>query len=184
METNLRDTEYIETYTGKKFYFLNPSPDMIDIEDIAHALSHNCRYTGHCAEFYSVSEHSYEVSHFVPTHLRMQGLLHDASEAYLTDVASPIKPFLHNYKELEEKIMNAIAEKFEFEWPVSPEVKEADVLLLSCEANLLLPSKGNDWAWNVWSPTGKRPHTYIGALNCWSPKDAKVNFLERYYEIL
>ena len=48
---------WIETYTGKQFWFLNPTPEMFDIEDIAHALSMVCRYAGHVTHFYSVAAH-------------------------------------------------------------------------------------------------------------------------------
>ena len=71
---------YIETVSGRKFYFLNPNPEDIDIEDIAHALSMQCRFTGHTKWFYSVAEHAIWVSYLVPVHLALEGLLHDASE--------------------------------------------------------------------------------------------------------
>jgi len=98
---------WIETYTGKKLYFLEPKPEQIDIEDIATALSNECRFGGHTKSFYSVAEHSILVATICPAPLALVGLLHDASEAYLRDIASPIKQYLANYKELEEKLMNA-----------------------------------------------------------------------------
>ena len=100
---------WIETFTGKEFYFLDPTPDSIDIRDIAHSLAFTCRYTGHSRRFYSVAEHSVLVSYLAVDPLA--GLLHDASEAYITDIASPIKPHLANYKELEDKIMDKIKNK-------------------------------------------------------------------------
>src|SRR4051812_23383484 len=100
---------YIETVSGKKIYFNEPTEDMFDIKDIAHALSMNCRYTGHCSRFYSVAEHSVHVSNLLKgTSLELAGLLHDASEAYITDIASPIKQFLPDYLMMEDKLMAVI----------------------------------------------------------------------------
>src|ERR1700722_9509595 len=90
---NTRD--YITTYTGKIFRPLHPDAVDICIEDIAHALSMQCRFTGHSREFYSVGDHCLWVSDVAAELGRPEdalwGLLHDASEAYLHDIASPIK---------------------------------------------------------------------------------------------
>lgn len=75
MKTQL--DSYIETYSGKKFHILDPQPDEIDIIDIAHALSMNCRYTGHCLEFYSIAEHSVYTSQLVSEENKLWALLHD-----------------------------------------------------------------------------------------------------------
>lgn len=169
---------YIETYTGQKFYFLNPDPKDVLIEDIAHALSNNCRYTGHCYDFYSVAEHSLICSFLVEPANALAALLHDASEAYLTDVASPIKPYLTNYKEMEDVIMKVIAAKFKFDWPLNDDVKDADAVQLKTEAKHLMHSKGKDWA--ALFPTkrefGKVP-------KCLPPHIAEASFMERYYEL-
>lgn len=135
---------WIETYTGKKFWFTNEDPDEVDIEDIAHALSHMCRYTGHCNRFYSVAEHSCHVG-FLTSDLR--GLLHDASEAYLADIASPVKMLLPEYKTLEARIMRKIAKKFNLPegFESHDDVKRADWTMLKSEAASLLPSRGKDW---------------------------------------
>jgi len=104
------DSNYIRTYTGRKFWPLNPQPEDIDIDDIAHALSLVARFTGHTYCFYSVAEHSLYVSTLAvrlamtavrdwPASMRVPyareialwGLMHDASEAYLCDMPSPIK---------------------------------------------------------------------------------------------
>ena len=82
---------YIETFTGRKFYFLNPTPDQFNIIDIAHALSMTCRYTGHSNKFYSVGEHSWHMSRMLgnlPKEIQLAALLHDASEAMSVIYAS------------------------------------------------------------------------------------------------
>ena len=83
--------DWIQTMSGVIFYPLDPRPEEIRIEDIAHALSHQCRFAGHCREFYSVAEHSVRVSRELPQEFMLWGLLHDASEAYLVDLPRPIK---------------------------------------------------------------------------------------------
>lgn len=166
---------YIETYGGRKVWFLNPKPDMFDIKDIAHALSMQCRYTGHTKSFYSVAEHSVNVSYLTGT---LEGLLHDASEAYLTDIASPIKPHLANYKHLENGIMSVIADKYGFDWPGSEDLHDADRAQLKTEARHLMPSKGRDWLHMF--PTQRR---YGIVPKCWGPTEACGVFLKRYYEL-
>lgn len=167
---------WIETFTGKQFYFLDPADDQIDIRDIAHSLAFTCRYTGHSNRFYSVAEHSILVSYLANDPLG--GLLHDASEAYITDIASPIKPYLNNYKELEDKLMSKIAAKFGFVYPLDPDIKDCDATQLKTEAKHLLRSRGFPWAHLY--PT-KRPHGITP--NCWSPEEAERKFLERFEEV-
>lgn len=136
---------WIETYSGKTLHFLDPKEDEIDIEDIAHALSNECRFGGHTNNYYSVAEHSMLVASLVEESLQLEGLLHDASEAYLRDIASPIKQYLTSYKDIEHGLMAVIAKKFGFNWPISPAVKEADTMALKAEARQLMPSKGASW---------------------------------------
>ena len=169
---------WIETYSGKKFNFLEPSADDIDIIDIAHSLSMQCRFTGHTVAFYSVAEHSTICSVLVSKEKALEALLHDASEAYLSDIAGPLKPHIKGYKEIEDKLMKVIADKFDFEWPLSYEVHEADRLQLKTEAQYLLASHGKDWINAI--DTGTR----MGRIpKCFLPPEAKYVFLSRYDEL-
>jgi len=136
------DENWIATYTGLKFHYLDPSPDEIRIEDIAHALSLKCRFLGHCRLFYSVAEHSYRVAERLPDELKLSGLLHDAAEAYLPDIPRPIKVH-YGLKEAEDKIFTVIAQKYELK--DSRLIKEADDVLLATEARDLLPNM-DGWA--------------------------------------
>jgi hypothetical protein len=108
--------DWQETYNGIKFWSLDPRPEEVDIYDIAHALANICRYNGHCHKFYSVAQHSvfaameandagYDIE------VVLAALMHDASEAYICDIPRPIKPYLTNYKEIEEHLMACIWEK-------------------------------------------------------------------------
>lgn len=171
---------FIETYTGKKFYFTDPEPDMIDIRDIAHSLSLQCRFMGHVETFYSVAEHSVAVSCIVDTENALAALLHDAAEAYLSDIPRPIKKLLPQYMELEEQVSQAIYSKFFLN--VSHEswsdIKDADNTQLKTEAKYLLSSQGKDWIGDY--PTkgrkGKVP-------NCLAPIHAEALFLRSFEEI-
>jgi len=129
----LQTDSSIRTYSGIYFDVLNPTLEMVNIEDIAHSLSMQCRWGGHIEKFYSVSQHSILCSKMVSRKNALAALLHDASEAYLIDIPRPVKRHLKNYGEIEYSIMSIIAEKFNFEFPFLDEIKEADDLLLHYE---------------------------------------------------
>jgi hypothetical protein len=116
----------IRTFTGRYIDPFNPKPDDIDIQDIAHALAHQCRFAGHTKRFFSVAEHSINVMGSVSDEHRLAALLHDASEAYLLDIPTPIKNQLPGYREAEDRLMAVIAKKYGFAWPMAEEVKAAD----------------------------------------------------------
>lgn len=169
---------WIETYSGKKFHLLDPKLEDIDIIDIAHSLSMQCRFTGHTVAFYSVAEHSVITSVLVSKEKALEALLHDASEAYLSDIAGPLKPHIKGYKEIEDKVMEVIAQKFKFDWPLSYEVHEADKVQLKTEAQYLLATNGEDWVNGI--KTGGR----VGRIpKCFGPEEAKYVFLARYEEL-
>jgi uncharacterized protein len=137
---------WIETYVGKRFHFLAPQQDEIDIEDIAHALANECRFGGHTARFYSVAEHSILVATLCPDELALAALLHDASEAYIRDIPSPIKHHLSNYKQIENIVQSAIETKYGVIGASKNEViKEADLMALKAEASHLLKNGGESW---------------------------------------
>jgi len=139
---------------GKPFSLSDPKPEEVEIPHIAHALSLLCRWTGQTREFYSVAQHCVDVSYIVPEHLALQGLLHDASEAYIGDVSSPLKWLLDTrapgvLKDIEGKIHAAIAERFQTGFPFHSLVKQADMVAASMERRDLLTDwdqHGIDWA--------------------------------------
>lgn len=174
----LKKDTWIQTYLGKKFYPFYPTEDSIEIEDIAHALSNSCRYTGHCKEFYSVSEHSVLVSYILPKNLQLIGLLHDASEAYISDISSPVKQFLEFYKKTEEKIQNKIFQKYNckfssLDWS---KVMLADLSVL-CKEKSILMKNGFDWG------LSKTPIADVKIM-CLSPREAKEIFLSRFNQLI
>lgn len=182
----MSDAVWIETYSGKEFHFLNPQPEQICIEDIAHALSNQCRYTGHTKRFMSVAEHSYLVSLMCPT-VPLIGLLHDASEAYLSDLSRPVK---HGtaigppYLELEDRVMQAIFGKFGLSLPLPPEVKAADNKCLWLEKKKLMP--GLEWSKESIALCGVTPEdesVFQHAVVGYNPHIAEKLFLDRFYDL-
>ena len=123
--------DWILTHTAKKFHPLNPDPELIEIEDIAHSLSLQCRYNGHCHDFYSVAEHSVRLSQVVPTEDALWGLLHDAAEAYFSDLPRPIKNQFPKFRELEDALLEMIMHRFGLGPKMPPAVKKADEQKLS-----------------------------------------------------
>lgn len=174
----------IETYTGVMFNIVDPDMDDINIEDIAHSLSMQCRFTGHCKEFYSVAEHSVAVADYLikkydDRKLALAGLLHDASEAYLSDLASPLKYQLEHYDIIEMNLHAHLENRFNIDLR-DPRIKEADTALLSQETRQLMFSKGDAWDWE--GNWGGRPEP-IEPIICMDPKDAKRVFLQ-WFEVL
>lgn len=176
----------IVTFSGRVIEPLNPDPAQIDLEDIAHALANQCRFTGHTKEFYSVAQHSVLVSYECAPEDALWGLLHDASEAYLADIARPVKKFTDwgsGYIRLERELMHKIALAMDLStlWFATDKhgmpnsVKEADDLLLRTEMRDLMPDGVEDTL---------PGDTLEGEIVCWTPKDAKLAYLERYYEII
>ena len=101
--------DWMCTASGVTFYPLDPRPEEIRIEDIAHSLALQCRFAGHCREFYSVAEHSVrgaQALRSIGATVAMQAafLLHDASEAYAVDLPRPIKRMMPNYKAMEKAL--------------------------------------------------------------------------------
>lgn len=178
----------IVTYTGKFFDLLNPTPDMVCIEDIAHALANICRYAGHVREFYSVAQHCVLMAKADLPGGSLQRLLHDAGEAYVGDIASPWKQLLcvkvpstrtvNEYyapaRYWEQKIQIIIGKALEVDLTHSTEVKEADNRMYFTEIRDLMPPSDEfgKWKGNL-KPLKKK-------IICWCPLKAEDMFLAMY----
>ncbi len=171
----MKNNPYIRTFTGKKFYPLNPRPQDVDIYDIAHALSNICRFTGHTKFFYSVGQHVCYACDLASHENKFPALGHDFSETYFSDIASPIKPLLKNYKQIEEKLEICIAKKFGFQYPYPWEVKneeknDIDTRLLHTEMKQLMKDCVYD-----------EDMCYKFKITYWSPQRAERELLKRFY---
>jgi uncharacterized protein len=157
---NLYTPDCIRTSSGIYVNVFEPKPEMFEIEDIAHALSHQCRFGGHLPTFYTVAQHCVYVSQLLGAPYALQGLMHDASEAYLLDIPSPIKARLSNYKEIEDKLMKSISKKFNFKWPLHSFVKFVDNAMLNNEWNQIMLGKDVKTIPEIWDPS-RAKHEFI-----------------------
>lgn len=159
---------------------LDIDPDLIRIEDIAHHLGNQCRFTGATDEFYSVGQHSVLCSHVVPKRHALNALMHDAAEYVLQDMSRPLKHdprFGQPYRGAEARVQKAIANKFGFLYPDPPEVKIADALLFMAEVRDLMG--GMSPIFGLWVE-GKCDHPTIKP---WSPRQSRKRFLARYHQL-
>ncbi len=164
--------------SGKPFFPLDPHPNEIDIEDIAHALSMIPRYGGHTKEFYSVAQHSILCSQIVEPKYKLEALLHDAAEAYIGDLVRPVKASLTEWADIERKVEHAIRRKYDLPLEMSEAVKLADDCMFATERRDLLPDAPNV----DWGPFMPEPHNV--RVFPWSWKVAKHEFLLRFSDLM
>lgn len=139
---------WIQTYSGVEFSLEQPQPEDVRAVDIGHALANLCRYTGHTTVFYSVAEHSVLLARQLAPSEQLAGLLHDAAEAYVNDLARPLKELLPReggYRGLECRIWHAIATHFELDTELPTEVKEADLRMLATERCQIMAPSVRPW---------------------------------------
>lgn len=176
---------WITTYSGRRFFPADPMPDEVCVEDIAHALSNVCRFGGHCASFYSVAQHSVLVSEIVPPHLALNGLMHDAAEAYVGDLVSPIKWHLRKldrgrdsvFDLIESAVAVAISKRLSLPRLSREEdalVKRADLVALATERRDLLRPDGSEWPCLIGIEPDPR------AIVPQDPRSAKLLFRSRF----
>lgn len=168
----------ILTHSGRHFDFLVPERDAIQIEDIAHALAHTCRFGGHCRQFYSVAQHCYHASMIVPPADALAALLHDAAEAYLGDVPKPLKQLLPDYQALEARLEVLLFDQLGIAQPLPDSVSVADRVMLATEQRDLMAADKDVWVLTAGvAPLAQR----IVPLPSGAAKHA---FLDRYYELV
>jgi uncharacterized protein len=175
----------IETFSGRPFAPLAPIPAEIIIEDIAHALGNQGRFAGHSRFRYSVGEHSVRVSELLertghPYIVQLWGLLHDASEAYLVDLPTPLKYGTLmgvEYLKAEKALMRAICFRFALP-PEEPEpVRVADAVLLATEVRDLMHPDRPHWKGLKGRPLAER-------IRPWGEGVAESEFLLRYRRLV
>jgi len=190
---------YITTYTGGMFDILEPLKSHITIHDIAHSLSMQCRFNGHSRCFYSVAEHSYQASFLVSgsKFTKLGALMHDAAEAFMSDIPTPVKRLFPEIYKVEEKIVLAIFELLELDYEAVDwaKVKEVDRLLLLYEQQQIgTVANKHKAAWGPWQELYPNQTKIVrGELNslniplpdleAWEPEHAKHAFISRFNEL-
>lgn len=191
---------WFQTYSGKLVSVTDPKPEDVDVVDVAHALSMTCRFGGHCRDFYSVAEHSVhvcEIGTALRSHLDVTYpstientrhslvlLLHDAAEAYVGDLITPLKRNLLDAKALETKWLKAIEQKFNLGTALSdPEesIKQADLCALSIEILSLYDRADPIW-WSKFKPPTILDLDQV-SIDCWSPVEARRRFLRLFTQL-
>lgn len=177
---NLADApDMIFLFSGGMIRPLAPRVEDINIKDIAHALSNQCRFTGHTSTFYSVAEHCVLTMRAVADPaLRLTALLHDASEAYLADIARPVKKapgFAETYLAFEGALEVVIAQAYGLVYPFPEEITLADDAMLAREIHSLMPrSLAERWP---------EPHYTVPLIESWDPQRAEVEFKHAYFSL-
>lgn len=158
------------------FDYADPRSERFSIEVLARSLGNTCRFGGHCNRFFSVAEHSVNVSHFVPPHLAVQGLLHDGGEAYVGDCPTPFKRRLPDFQRAESRIDRQLFRRWGLPETLAPEVKHADLVMLEVERRQLF-DRHDDWGLTsgIDIPDLR--------LECWPPEVARLEFLIRAEEL-
>lgn len=160
--------------SGNYFDFLKPETSVFEITDIAHGLSNICRFGGQCKEFYSVAQHSVIASSVIESQYAYDALMHDAAEAFVGDIPSPLKMLLPEYKTIEKHAEAAIAQRFGVSNPLPQQVKNIDIVLLATEHRDLMPEHDDEWGLLVGVTPLKQK------IRPWTPKEAYETFMRRY----
>lgn len=183
----LRSTDWIMTASGRPFWPLEPRIEDVWIEDIAHHLAHQCRFSGACREFYSVAQHSVLVCEEVVVASSerdrvvngLYALLHDASEAYLVDVPRPLKhdPQFASYREAEATLQMVIHQAFGLSpWDEPALVKTIDRRMLRTEQRDLMPPPALLERRDDVEP-------FPVTVEPWDPLEARTRFLVCFHEL-
>jgi hypothetical protein len=172
----------IQLSNGHLFDLERPDPSLIDIRMLAASLSKLCRFNGHVKRFYSVAEHCVFVSELVAPEFALKGLLHDATEAFVGDMVSPLKATQPAYKKVEHRVARAIKAAFFVPDGGNREVKQADRIAGITEANQLMPPSPY---WDSQQPYwgGAKPLEDPPRLG-WSIRRAELEYLDRFEEIM
>jgi hypothetical protein len=174
----VRVGNWTQTYTGKQFFPMDPRPEEVFIVDVAHALSQICRFGGHTSKLYSVGQHSVLVARKVlevDPENAFTALLHDAQEAYIGDMVNPLKKSQAEYREVEQRLWEVIAEKWDLPFELPQSVMEADLRMCATEARSLLrwPPPA-DWSLSHVEP-------YPDTIIPWEPPAAELEFLRMFH---
>jgi len=164
---------WVPTYTGLKFHILDPRARDVRIEDIATQLSRIARFNGGTSLAYSVAQHSVHVAELCPS---LAALLHDAAEAYIGDCVLPLKDELPRFRQIENKILDAVRIAFHLRPGAfdDPAIKLADETMLATEWRDIVAVK--DIERELPAPVGWK-------VEPWPPIKAYLAFKARFREL-
>lgn len=165
---------YVTTRYGHKVHFLNPKPSEFDIRDIAHALSRIPRFNGHTIKPYYVLQHVCICCDAAPENAKREALAHDWAEAYESDLPSPLKVLVPQYRDIEQRLERAIARRFNHRYPYPEAVKEVDMRLLITEMRDL--TSRHDWKTLPFAPLAEK-------IMPWDSAKCKREFYRRYHAL-
>ena len=181
-----RKGNWMQVFSGRQFWPLDPRAEEIDLRDIAHALARQCRYAGHIRDpydIYSVAEHSVRVGWYMSSltsspHIVLAAYLHDAAEAYLVDLPRPIKnasTMGAMYQTIEDRLQEVIAERFGLPEGAfnDPDIHLVDNILCATEKRDIMGPAPAEWA--------PLPPPMGTVIVPWSVKKAEERF---YKEVL
>lgn len=174
MAATERKGDFMQTFSARQFWPLDARTAEVHIDDIAHSLSLQCRYAGHCLRFYSVAEHCVHVARWIWWHSTpmnaLIGLLHDATEAYLVDMPRPVKRSLYDYRMHEAALWKVIAARYGLPEEMPAIVHDADNRIIADELVNMRPM-----AWHA------KHNDRLGVrLGFWSPERAEREFLDLF----
>jgi 5'-deoxynucleotidase YfbR-like HD superfamily hydrolase len=176
----------IRTFTGKNVDLQLPTRDVIDIRDVAHSLAGINRFTSHTRDRYSVAVHCVIGSYFTLPEFALEFLMHDAHEAYLGDVSSPLKSLLGpEYGKLADHFDAVIGSKFGLRSGdgLDLEIKRVDALMLHCEMRILLSASVDRW--HPGSPYKNAEEQRVcHELTRVDFKNGEQLFLNRFHELI
>lgn len=168
---------WITLYSGAKFDFDKPEECEFTLDDIAVPLSHICRFTGHTVHHYSVAQHSVMVADQmlaskspVVREQAYNGLMHDATEAFLGDVALPLKQILPDYQRLEERIEPVIMARLGLNVSRTDIIKRYDMRAMVTERHALMEDQDSKW------PGFEGINPFKSSIPIWEPHHACAVF--------
>ena len=162
----------VTTFSGQPFWPMDPRPEDIRLDDIAHALALQCRFNGAVMAFYSVAEHSVRMAKALnfDRDLAREALLHDAAEAYIGDLVRPVKAHCPDWCAIDARVDAAVRERFGLPPTMSDKVREADLRMLATERRDLLAAQATEWR--------DLPEPYDFRIRAMGWVDSKALFLQ------
>lgn len=173
---------WMQTISGRAVDFLVPEPASIEITDIAYSLARLARFNGHAKGLYSVAQHSVHVAEHCARPWQLAALLHDAPEAYIGDLTSPMKEaspeLAQAFDRIEQRIASVIAGRFGLQLDdfTHPSIKEADLRMLATEKRDVMSRSVRAWK-PLPPPYRERIET------CWPIHVAQEKFLRMFAEL-